>query len=82
MVTSKTRKHSGRKTYYVGDKNYQFQKTFWDDWTDHRDGLRNKKSKKELEKIKKSKIKRKTIKQKFLEKIMTKIKNPIAFFNP
>ena len=42
MTTQKDRKHSGRKTIYVDDEEYPYQQTYWDDWDDYRDGMRNK----------------------------------------
>jgi hypothetical protein len=43
MITQKDRKHSGRKTICVKDNEYPYQQTYWDDWNDYRDGMRNKK---------------------------------------
>lgn len=40
MLTKKDRRHSGRKTIHVNDKDYPYQETFWDDWNDYRDGFR------------------------------------------
>jgi hypothetical protein len=40
MKSKKDRKHSGRRTIYIKDKDYPYQETFWDDWIDCRDGFR------------------------------------------
>ena len=40
--TGKARRHSGRKTvYYDLFGGYAFMETFWDNWTDYRDGMRD-----------------------------------------
>lgn len=38
--TRKDRRHSGRKTLFI-DGEYPYMETFWDDWVDWRDGLRD-----------------------------------------
>lgn len=53
MITKKHRRHQGRKTICVNDKEYPYQETFWDDWKDHRDGLRTKEKDKPKSKYKK-----------------------------
>ena len=53
MTTQKDRKHSGRKTIYVDDEEYPYQQTYWDDWNDYRDGMRDKEETKPKTKDKK-----------------------------
>jgi hypothetical protein len=41
-ANSKDRRHSGRITICYDDGEYPIQETFWDDWSSHRDGMRDK----------------------------------------
>lgn len=45
MAIKKDRKHSGRKTICIQDKDYPFEQAFWDDWNDYRDGFRGSRDK-------------------------------------
>jgi|SRR3989338_276581 len=45
MIAKKDRRHSGRKTICSQDNDYPFQETFWDDWSDYRDGFRGSRDK-------------------------------------
>ena len=40
VLTRKDRKHSGRIEVYSEDEDYPTQFTYYDDWTNYRDGLR------------------------------------------
>jgi hypothetical protein len=46
MVHTKDRRESGRIHIYYDDEDYPTQETYWDDWTDYRDGMRDKIKKK------------------------------------
>jgi len=42
MATKKDRRHSGRKTTKIYDPvNEPYERTYWDDWIDWRDGFRD-----------------------------------------
>ena len=38
--TSKTRRHSGRTSIFVDDDSYPFQESYYNNWTNYRDGMR------------------------------------------
>lgn len=46
MVTKKDRRHSGRKVIVIPHpEKYPYENTYWDDWSDYRDGFRGSRDK-------------------------------------